>query len=63
MSEVGEFSQLDDPAFLAERRRVREELEGVPEHEQDPEQVARFQRLDDEFIRRASAAWAPGGSQ
>jgi hypothetical protein len=63
MSEVDEFSQLDDPAFLAERRRVRDELEHVPEHEQDPELAARFQRLDDEFIRRASAAWAAGGSQ
>jgi hypothetical protein len=40
---------LDDPALLAERRRVREELEALTE---------RYRRLDDEFIRRARAAWA-----
>jgi hypothetical protein len=63
MSDGDEFSGLDDPAFLAERRRVRDELERLPEHEQDPALVARFQRLDDEFIRRAAAAWTAGGSQ
>jgi hypothetical protein len=53
-----EFAQLDDPAFLAERSRVREELEHAPEQEASPELTARYQRLNEEFLRRASAAWA-----
>jgi hypothetical protein len=57
MSDSDDLSQLDDPAFLAERRRVREELEDAPEHEVSPELTARYQRLNDEFLRRASIAW------
>jgi hypothetical protein len=53
-----EFAQLDDPEFLAERTRVREELEHTPAHEASPELTARYQRLNDEFLRRASVAWA-----
>jgi hypothetical protein len=49
--------QLDDPAFLATRRRVREELEHTPEHEISPELKAYYQQLNDEFLRRASLAW------
>jgi hypothetical protein len=56
MSEEDDFTQLDDPAFLAERRRVREELERTPTA--SDELAVRYQRLDDEFIRRARAAWA-----
>jgi hypothetical protein len=44
-----DFGQLDDPAFLAERARVREALEVLTE---------RYQRLNDEFDRRAGARWA-----
>jgi hypothetical protein len=51
-----DLTRLDDPAFLAERRRVREELERTPTANE--ELAARYQRLDDEFIRRARAAWA-----
>jgi hypothetical protein len=58
MSERDDFSRLDDPEFLAERRRVREELEHTPENQLSPELAARYQLLDDEFLRRASAAWA-----
>jgi hypothetical protein len=54
--EDSDFTQLDDPAFLAERRRVREELERTPAA--SDELTAHYQRLDDEFIRRARAAWA-----
>jgi hypothetical protein len=57
MSDSDDFSQLDDPEFLSERRRVREELEHTPEKELSPELTARYQQLDDEFLRRASAAW------
>jgi hypothetical protein len=57
MSDSDDFTRLDDPAFLAERRRVREELEHAPEHEASPELTARYQQLNDEFLRRASIAW------
>jgi hypothetical protein len=63
MSDNDEFSALDDPAFLAERRRVREALEHLPEHEVSPELAARFERLDEEFLRRARAAWAPSAPE
>ena len=43
-----DLSQLDDPAFLAERRRVREAIEALTE---------RMARLNEEFDRRASAKW------
>jgi hypothetical protein len=57
VSESDDFSQLDDPEFLAERRRVREELEHTPENQPSPELTARYEKLNDEFLRRASAAW------
>jgi hypothetical protein len=63
MSDGDEFSTLDDVAFIDERRRVREALEHVPERERDPELVNRYQRLTEEFDRRASAAWTGGGDQ
>jgi hypothetical protein len=53
-----DFSAMSDPDFLAERSRVREELEHTPEPEVSPELLARFQQLDEEFLRRASLAWA-----
>lgn len=43
-----DFSAMDDPDFLAERKRVRETVEALTE---------RLTKLDDEFIRRASAKW------
>jgi hypothetical protein len=49
---------LDDVAFIAERRRVREALEALPGSEADSNLMARFQRLDDEFLRRARIAWS-----
>jgi hypothetical protein len=54
------LTQLDDPAFLAERRRVREALERQPQA--SPELSAWYQKLDAEFIRRARIAWG-GGQQ
>jgi hypothetical protein len=57
MTSDEDFTQLDDPEFLAERRRVREELEHTPEHAASAELAARYEALDDEFLRRASAAW------
>jgi hypothetical protein len=49
-----DLAALDDPAFLAERRRVGEELEALTE---------RYRRLDEEFIRRARAEWEPVNSR
>jgi hypothetical protein len=56
-----DVTTMDDPDLIAERRRVREVLEHTPDHEISPELRSCFRRLDDEFVRRASAAWA--GSQ
>jgi hypothetical protein len=54
--EDSDFTQLDDPAFLAERKRVREELERTSAASE--ELVAHYQQLNNEFIRRARAAWS-----
>lgn len=54
-----DYSAMSDPDFLAERKRVREELEDAAEHgEVSPELAARCQRFEEEFLRRAAAAWA-----
>jgi len=52
-----DFTRLGDPEFLAERRRVREELE----HRPTAELTAEYERLSEEFLRRARLAW--GGQQ
>jgi hypothetical protein len=52
-----DLSELDDPAFLAERRRVRALLEHTPEGEVPPGLAERIHELDEEFIRRARLAW------
>jgi hypothetical protein len=58
MSEESEdFTAMGDPEFLAERSRVRDELENAPGQAARAELAARFQLLDDEFIRRARLAW------
>lgn len=43
-----DFSGLNDPEFLAERRRVRETIEALQEH---------YAKLNAEFDRRAMAKW------
>jgi hypothetical protein len=55
MSDDEDLRQLDDPEFLAERKRVREALEYQPEA--TAELSARYQELTDEFLRRARIAW------
>jgi hypothetical protein len=57
MSEDDDFSQLDDPEFLAARKRVREELEYTPAGAVSAELAARYQAMNAEFLRRARAAW------
>lgn len=54
--ESGDFTAMDDPEFLAERSRVRDELEHTPAHAVSAELAARYQRLNEEFIRRARLA-------
>jgi hypothetical protein len=54
MTSEDEFTRLDDPAFLAERRRVREELQ---------ELIERYRRINEEFDRRARVTWATAGRQ
>ena len=61
MSDPDDLSHLDDLAFLAERRRVREELEHVPENQPNVELLSRFHRLNEEFLRRARIAWTQVG--
>lgn len=50
-----EFTEMDDPELLAERRKVRDELECSPEDEQ---LLRRYAAIDAEFLRRAGLAWA-----
>jgi hypothetical protein len=57
MTSDEEFTQLGDPEFLAERRRVREALEHTPDHEVSASLADRYKRLNDEFLRRARLAW------
>ena len=47
-SEPADFTTMSDPDFLAERARVRETIEALQE---------RLADLDDEFLKRAGAAW------
>jgi hypothetical protein len=44
-----DLSTMNDPDFLAERKRVRETIEALQEE---------YRRLDIEFDRRAAAKWA-----
>lgn len=59
MNDDADLRRLSDPEFLAERRRVREALEYQPEA--SAELSARYERLNEEFLRRARIAW--GGEQ
>jgi hypothetical protein len=52
-----DLTAMSDPDFLAERRRVREALELMQEHEASAALVDRYQRLNEEFLRRARMTW------
>ena len=56
-SDKDDLTMMDDPDFLAERRRVREALEHTPEQEVRSALVDRFWELNEEFLRRARLAW------
>lgn len=49
MSDSGDLAAMSDPDFLAERRRVREELQQLTEW---------YRVINVEFDRRAGAKWA-----
>src|ERR1700727_2441079 len=52
------FYQLDDPAFLAERARLRSRLEHVPENAVGRPGLERlYEEMTEEFCRRARIAW------
>src|SRR5271156_2387503 len=52
------FHQLDDPAFLAERARLRSRLERVPENAVGRPGLERlYEAMTEEFCRRARIAW------
>lgn len=53
-----DFTKLDDPAFLAERARLRARLEHVPDNAVSREGLERlYEAMNREFDRRATAAW------
>ena len=58
-----DFTRLDDLAFLAERRRVREALEHTPQQAVSPELAARYQAMNEEFLRRARLAWTQASQE
>lgn len=61
-SEPPDFTTMSDPDFLAERRRVREQLERVPRQSADRVRLAALDAaMDEEFDRRARAAWTTAG--
>jgi len=58
MTRDQDFAKMTDPEFLAERARIRLQLEYKP----SAEQADRYERLTEEFLRRARIAWT-GGEQ
>lgn len=47
-----DFRSMNDPDFLAERRRVRETIDALQ---------VRYEAINEEFDRRAAATWAGSG--
>jgi hypothetical protein len=58
LHEPSDYTHLDDPAFLDERARVREQLEHEPESTIGRAELARaYDAMTEEFLRRARIAW------
>jgi hypothetical protein len=53
MTSEQDLTAMTDPEFLAERARVRDQLEYTP----SAKLADRCQRLNQEFLRRARIAW------
>jgi hypothetical protein len=60
MSDSDDFTKLDDPEFLAERRRVRDALDSTQDSAASPGLTARLEAMNEEFLRRARASWGGG---
>jgi hypothetical protein len=60
MSDSDDFTKLDDPEFLAERRRVRDALDGTQDSAASPSLTARLEAMNEEFLRRARTCWGGG---
>ena len=59
-----DFTRMDDPEFLDERARVREELGCLPlEHDDYGRLAARYTAMQEEFFRRASIARSQAGGE
>lgn len=58
MSDSDDFTKLDDLEFLAARRRVRDTLDRTPTANASPELAARYQAMNEEFLRRARISWS-----
>ena len=60
--EDADITQLDDPAFLGERARVRELFERLPsDHADRGRLAARYSAMQAEFLRRASISRTGAG--
>jgi hypothetical protein len=58
MNEPTDFTDLDDPAFLNERARLRGRLERTPENTRGRTELERlYEAMTEEFLRRARNAW------
>jgi hypothetical protein len=61
---AGNFAKLDDPAFLAERSRVRGLLEHPSENSAARADLERvYAAMTEEFLRRASLAWTQASKE
>ena len=55
---VSDFINLDDPEFMEERRRVREQLERLPAgHAERARLDSLYAAMTQELDRRAASAW------
>jgi hypothetical protein len=52
-----DLAAMDDVAFLAKKRRVREAVTTAPPEEVTLQQWQELERLNAEFLRRAGMAW------
>ena len=56
--DMPDFTKLDDPVLIEERRRVREQFERLPARSAERIDLeARFDRMTSELDRRAAVAW------
>lgn len=52
-----DLAAMDDPEFLAECRRVRDQREHTPQDEVSSELAEEYEAVNREFMRRAGLAW------